>query len=201
MERDVRKYYILHTIIAQGLVMGYKGFESNGEFEFELSDGRWILSDGKDLGSSWDIILNPEFSNLLWGEKSRMLLQEMVLLSEDERVEYLSKFVNFEDESEQPIQEDDDFLVKDALMNTIMKSQELTKSASMQMFRYNCESMYNSLKDIVHKSSVTELKMEDFVELNVQNQNMESKLSGYLNENGKASFTVCPECGVEDLFT
>jgi len=199
MEKEIRKYYILHTIIAQGLIKGYKGFESDGEFEVELSGGRWILPDGKELGSSWDVILNPEFSDLLWGVESKKVLQDIVLLTEDERVEYLSTFVSFEDDNEPPEQETEDYLVKDALMVTIIKSQEQTKSVSMQLFRYNCEGIHNSLKNIVHKSSVTELTMEDFIELNVQEKNMDSKLSGYLSENGKASFTVCPECGANDF--
>jgi hypothetical protein len=201
MEDDIRKYWILQTMIAQGLNMGYNGFESNEEVEVEveLSKGDWILSDGTNLGSSWDIILNPEFSKLVWGEEYKTVLQDMVLLTEDERVEYLSGYVNFEDDNDSPKQDEEDNLVKDALMITIMKSQEMTKSASMQMFRYNCENIYKALKPLVKKTSATELVLEDFVELNVQSQEMEGLLSSYLNDNGKASFTVCPECGVDDF--
>lgn len=190
---------VFKEIILEGVRRGFKNESFDDSLDLELVSGHWILSNGVNLGPTWAVIFSPEFANTFWDTESQSVLQQMVIMSEHDRAEFLRQFLPAEYEIEDSGNALVEFSTKDSLMRIVMDSNESMKEESMYMYRNTCEQQYNELKKIVDKKSITELEMEDFVNLNLYDRWMNGAISKYLNENGKASFTICPECGVDDF--
>jgi len=193
----------LHTvknIIIQGFKGGYMSINNPKIIGgITMVNGKWHLPDGVEIGSTWDIILNPEFAKVVWPEDYQKHLMAMVIMSDGDRVEYLHSFF-VEEKYVTPTSEAPEFVVSnDSLMSSIQNSLENLKEYSDSLFVETCNSTYERLKGVVSKTSVTELQEIDFIVMNSMDRVLRGGLSGYLNNYAKPSFTVCPECGVDDF--
>jgi len=196
-------YFIIKNILIQALKAGYKKRETDGEISsLDMHNGSWRLSSGVELGSSWDIILSKDFANIFWKNDASENLQKMVIMDSQERVDFLRAFVD-EDKVKEVIEaiESGDLYEApgDALMMSIRESLNRLKEYSIGLYKDSCQDTYDKLKNIVSKTSVTQLSEKDFIILNAMDRVMASGLSKYLSENGKSSFTICPECGCDDF--
>ncbi len=196
-------YFILKNILIQGLKAGYKKRETGGDiFDIDMHNGNWKLSNGINLGSSWDIILSKDFANALWRENATTILQKMVIMDSQERLDFLKQFVD-EDKVKEIIEavESGDIYEApaDALMTTVRESLGRLKEYSIGLYKDSCQDTYNNLKDVVSKTSVTQLNSKDFIILNAMDRVMATGLSKHLSENGKSSFTICPECSCDNF--
>lgn len=193
------EFNIISNIINRGIRNGYMGLDSNNEAD--MNNGRWLTLSGYDLGSTWDIILSPTFAEILWGENFKNNLQKMVVMNSKDRIEYLKDFVKEFTIIEEPDEksDEDEEVIQPGLMGVIQISVQDIKEHSKELYSETCESMYLKLNPIVESKSVTELSELDFIKLNSSDQIMKKNLSKYLNDIGKGSFTMCPECGYDNF--
>lgn len=196
-------YFILKNILLQGLKAGYRKKETGGDInELDMHNGSWRLSGGIDLGSSWDIILSKDFANIFWRDEASTNLQQLVIMDSQDRIDFLRGFV---DEGKvkdvvEAVESGDIYEAPgDALMMSVRESLNRLKEYSIGLYKDSCQNTYDNLKNIVSKTSVTQLSGKDFVILNAMDRVMASGLSKHLNENVKSSFTICPECGCDDF--
>jgi hypothetical protein len=192
-------FFVLKNIITQGFRGGFMSIKSAKVIkEMNMVNGRWLLADGADLGSSWDIILNPEFAEILWKDDYKTHLREMVLMSHIDRVNYLHQFVK---EDEAPVGTKSDFIIDypDGLMDTIKESLLNINEYSEGLYVETCNSTYGNLLDISKKTSVTSLSERDFLMMNAMDNIMGGGLSQYFTRSSKPSFSTCPECGKKDF--
>ncbi|MEK6828872.1 MAG: hypothetical protein AABY15_02015 [Nanoarchaeota archaeon] len=167
------------------------------DLNVNMHGGRWKTPSGFDLGSTWDIILSKNFAVCVWGDKAEENLQKMVIMNSSDRIDFLKEFVK--EEKVEQMQEEVQEAPADALTTTIRESLARIKEYSIGLYHDSCKDTHDKLKDVVAKKSVTELSEKDFIVLNAMDRVMIGNLSKYLNENGKASFTLCPECGIDDF--
>jgi len=164
----------------------------------DIKNGRWIMSDERDLGSTWDILLSPAFAEVLWGENYQDNLVKMVVMSSEDRIQYLTQFtVDYSEDEEEEKEEEE--VIDDGIRGVIQISYQRIKEHSKELYEETCGSSYRELYPIIEKKSVTELVELDFFVLNNSDQKMRGNLAKYLNDIGKASFTLCPECGCDDF--
>ena len=199
----MEEYFILKNIIGQGIELGYRSKLLNGKFSsIELSEGKWILSDGTDLGSTWDIILSPSFAEVFWTSKNldyKEKLQEMVVMTSQDKIEFLKNYMVQEKEQTSTPEEEAYEEPVDALMRMIRKSLFKLKEYSEGTYRDNCDNNYKRLKKIFDKNSITELDMSDFIALNVSHGAMGEGFISYLNENHKSHYHKCPDCTMDNF--
>jgi hypothetical protein len=194
--------YVINKTILEAIKKGYKSEHSSSEdFFIDVNNGKWIMSDGYVLGSTWDVILSPEFAKILWEENYQEVLKELVVREEEERIIFLRNLLPNEESTFIDEQDLDDIKLSSSstLMQMIIESNEHLKSTSISIFRAVCEEQYNSLNIIVNKNSITELVYDDFLKLNWYNKMNDGALNNYLIDNNKKSFTICPECGSSEF--
>lgn len=196
-------FFVIKNIIAQGLKSGYMNKQTLGEIGgLGMHDGKWILSNGVEIGSTWDVILSKDFAQILWGDSGLENLTKMVVMNSQERVEFLKEFVDKDKvlDVEKSDEEGDLYEAPaDSLTMAVRDSLSRLKEYSIGLYKESCQNTYNNLKDVVSKNSVTELLERDFIVMNAMDRAMAGGLSKYLNENSKSSFTICPECSVDDF--
>lgn len=190
-------FHTLKQVITKGLRDGYMSI--NADFSaINMINGKWVLPDGIEIGSTWDIILNPRFANIFWKENFEQHLVKMVVMNSEDRIEYLQQFVEEEsvvvDESEVA-----KFSADDSLMETVKFALQRLESYSKGVYVDSCNHSYKKLKPIIEKDSVTELSENDFLIMNSSDRTMGANFSTYLNNMGKYSFTICPECGFDNF--
>lgn len=197
-------FFIIKNIIIQGLKSGYiKNLSAADISSLDMYDGKWRLSNGTDLGSTWDIILSKDFSKHMWGSEGDNKIQQMVIMSSQDRLNFLKEFVVENKVHEIAEAEAKSTEIYEApvngLMTAVRESMSRLKEYSIDLYKESCQDTYDKLVGIVYKNSITELRANDFIILNAMDRVMAAKLSAYLNENGKSSFTICPECSVDDF--
>ncbi len=199
----MEEFFILKNIITQGLKSGYMKKQTLGEIGgLGMHDGKWILSSGVEIGSTWDVILSRDFAQSMWGESGLEKLTKMVVMTSQERVEFLKEFVSEDRVVDVENSDKDGDLYEapaDALTMAVRDSLSRLKEYSFGLYKESCQNTYNNLKGVVTKNSVTELLEKDFIIMNAMDRAMAGGLSKYLNENSKSSFTICPECSVDDF--
>lgn len=195
-------FFVLQSIIRQGLENGYMGnlLSDPSIMSIENKDGNWILSDGTSLGSTWDIILNPEFAKVMWKDEHASVLTSLVLMSDYDRTSFLRDYVSRDEVVEPSVSVvEQEEKPQDALMSFIMEGCGFLRDVSPGVFKESCETCYNWVKPIVSKTSVTELNETDIIMLNGANKASEGAVSKYLSHNGRQSFSKCPDCGQPDF--
>jgi hypothetical protein len=190
-------FFVLNNIVTQGFKGGFMSINKKAVDGINMVNGRWLLADGAELGSSWDIILNPDFAKIIWKDDYKIHLTEMVLMSHIERVNYLHSFVKEEEKSEQKTSSEFIVTSEDGLMNTIQQSLLRVKEYSEGLYIETCNSTYENLFLITNKTSVTELNEKDFLIMNSMESIMGGALAEYFARIAKPSFSVCPECGTK----
>jgi len=194
-------FFVLKNIVTQGFKGGFMSINNAKVIdEINMVNGRWLLPDGADLGSSWDIILNPEFAEILWKDDYKTHLREMVLMSHMDRVNYLHQFVKEEKEREEQ-ESNVEFVVnyEDGLMDTIKVALLRIKEYSEGLYIETCNSTYENLYEISKKNSVTSLDEKEFLMMNAMESIMGGELAEYFKRAAKPSFSTCPECGFKDF--
>lgn len=195
----MENYYVLNNIIKQGFDNGYMKdlVKDASNKNLEMTNDRWMLG-GFDIGSTWSIIFNPDFAKIIWGDDYQSHMTNLVVMQNQDRINYLRQFVKSEEdkvvrekvETKAPV---------DALMSAIQDSQKNLKETSMLLFNNVCNDCYNDVRESVSKASMTQLTESDHIKMNGTDMAMNGGLAKFLNQNGKASFTVCPDCGVDDF--
>ena len=191
-------FFVLKNIVTQGFKGGFRSINKKAVDGINMVNGRWLLADGVDLGSSWDIILNPDFAKILWKDDYKAHLMEMVLMSHIERVNYLHSFVKEESAKEEQ-NTSSEFTVTsdDNLMNAIQQALLRVKGYSEGLYVETCNNTYENLLGITKKSSVTELNEKEFFMMNAMEGIMGGALADYFARISKPSFSTCPECGLK----
>jgi hypothetical protein len=196
-------FYTLKNIIVKGLQKGFGPIRDKDIINSaDLVEGNWVLSNGKNLGSTWDIILSPKFAEVFWGESYTEQLTKLVVMPSTERMEYIKQFVDTELDTSISDNPQDAFVVsnENLLMKILQESLIRLKEYSEPLYVESCNDTYNELQELDKKKSVTELSGNDFIYMNAMNRIMSFYgLAKYLNETGRGSFTLCPECGEIDF--
>jgi len=196
-------YYILRNIIKQGLDKGYmSSVIKDAEHQtIEIFEDQWRLSNGFSLGSTWDIILNKQFADVMWGEDAGEHLMNIVVVSNSDRISYLKKFVK--EDSKEQVEEEEQEKVRheptDALMAAIMRANEHLRENSEGLFKDTCDNCYAWVEPVSKKISVTALNENDYIMLNAANKATGGNVYDYFRQNGKAAFGVCPDCGKSEM--
>ena len=196
-------FYIIRKTISEAIKKGYKSNHHKNlddSFLVDVLNDKWVMSDGHIIGSTWEVILSPEFAKHAWGDNYQKVLTDLVIKDETDRILYLRNLLpaemedNDEEEKESETKEIE-LSSNSVLMQMIMKSNEHLKETSSNIFRMVCEEQFRNLKPIISKNSITELEYSDFIKLNWYNRMSNGALLFYLEENSKKSFSICPECG------